>query len=159
MKKKFGIELKWAFIFIGISLLWMVVERLTGLHDKYISKHIIYTNLFAIPAIIIFVLALFDKRKNFYNNKMSWLDGFLAGLVISIIITVFSPLTQLITIKVITPDFFPNMINYVVESGKMSRENAEDYFSLTNYMMQSALGGLLMGAITSAIVALFVRKK
>ncbi|MEZ5106224.1 MAG: DUF4199 domain-containing protein [Draconibacterium sp.] len=159
MKKKFGIELKWAFIFIGISLLWMVLERLTGLHDKYISKHIIYTNLFAIPAIIIFVLALLDKRKNFYNNKLSWLDGFLAGLVISIIITVFSPLTQLITIKVITPDFFPNMINYVVESGKMSQENAEDYFNLTNYMMQSALGGLLMGAITSAIVALFVRKK
>ena len=157
--KKFTIEFKWAVIFTIISLLWMVLERLVGLHDKYIDKHAIYTNFFALPAILIFVFALLDKRKNFYNNKMSWIDGFLSGLVIAVIITVFSPLAQYITIKIISPEYFSNVIKYSVELGKMSQQEAEDYFNLSNYMMQSAVGGLLMGAITSAIVAVFVRKK
>lgn len=159
MRNKFAIEFKWGVIFTVVALLWMIMERLVGLHDKYIDKQVIYTNLFAIPAIVIFVFALLDKRKNFYNNKMSWIDGFLSGLIVSVIITIFSPLAQYITLKIITPDYFDNIIQYSVESGKMSQQQAEDYFNLSNYMMQSALSGLLMGAVTSAIVALFIRKK
>lgn len=157
--KKFSIEIKWGVIFTLVALLWMVLEKFVGLHDKYIDKHAIYTNFFAIPAIIVFVFALVDKRKNFYNNKMTWLEGFLSGIFISVIVAVLSPLAQYITLEIITPEYFPNVIKFMVESGKMSRQAAEDYFNLSGYMMQSALGGLLMGVITSAIVALFVRKK
>ncbi len=157
--KKFAIEIKWGIIFTLIALLWMVLEKSAGLHDLFIAKHAIYTNFFAIPAIAVYVFALLDKRKNFYNNKMSWIDGFLCGLVISVIVTFLSPLSQYITINFITPEYFPNAIKYAVESGKMTLEDAEKYFSLSSYIMQSALGGLLMGAITSAVVALFVRKK
>ena len=157
--KKFAIEFKWGIIFTIISLLWMLLEKSSGLHDTQIDKQAIYTNLFAIPAIVVFVFALLDKRKNFYNHKMSWLDGFLSGLIISIIVAILSPLAQYITIEFISPEFFPNMIDYVVSTGKMMQQEADDYFNLSNYMMQSSLGGLLMGAITSAVVALFVRKK
>ncbi len=157
--KKFAIELKWGIIFTVVALLWMVLEKLVGLHDTHIDNHAIYTNFFAIPAIVVFVFALLDKRKNFYNNKMTWLEGFLSGMFISIIVTIFSPLAQYITLEIISPEYFPNVIEYTVEAGKMSRQAAEEYFNLSSYMMQSALGGLLMGVITSAIVALFVRKK
>lgn len=157
--KKFAIEIKWGFIFALVLLLWMVMEKMLGWHSEHIDKQAIYTNFFAIPSIIVYVLALLDKRKNFYHGKMSWLDGFLSGLGISIIVTILSPLTQYITSEIITPEYFPNVIAYVVETGKMTQEKAEAYFNLSSYMMQSALGALLMGAITSAIVALFVRKK
>ncbi len=157
--KKFAIEIKWGIIFTLIALLWMVLEKSAGLHDLFIAKHAIYTNFFAIPTIAVYVFALLDKRKNFYNNKMSWLDGFLCGLVISVIVTILSPLSQYITVTFITPEYFPNAIKYAVESGKMTQEDADKYFNLSSYIMQSALGGLLMGAITSAVVALFVRKK
>ncbi len=157
--KKFAIELKWGIIFTVVALLWMLLEKSVGLHDKYIDKQAIYTNFFAIPAIVVFVFALLDKRKNFYNNKMSWLDGFLSGLVVSIVVAILSPVAQYITIRIITPEYFPNMIEYVVVSGKMTMEEALEYFNLNNYILQSVFGGLLMGALTSAIVALFVRKK
>ncbi len=156
--KKFAIEIKWGIIFTLIALLWMVLEKSAGLHDLFIAKHAIYTNFFAIPTIAVYVFALLDKRKNFYN-KLSWLDGFLCGLVISVIVTILSPLSQYITVTFITPEYFPNAIKYAVESGKMTQEDADKYFNLSSYIMQSALGGLLMGAITSAVVALFVRKK
>lgn len=87
------------------------------------------------------------------------MQGFISGLVISIFVAILSPLAQFITVEWISPEYFPNAREYAVESGKMNPEQAAKYFNLTNYMMQSAFGGVLMGAVTSAIVALFVRKR
>ncbi|MFN8257850.1 MAG: hypothetical protein U0W24_19290 [Bacteroidales bacterium] len=60
--KSIKIEIKWAIIFSVVALLWMVLEKLCGLHDKYIDYHLYLTNLFAIPAIVTMVLALKDKK-------------------------------------------------------------------------------------------------
>jgi len=157
--KKYSIEIKWALIFVVVSLLWMVMEKLVGLHDVHLEKHIIYTNFFAIVAIAVYVFALRDKRNNFYEGKMTWIQGFTSGMIISVIVTFISPLTQVITSEVITPEYFPNVIKLSVQLGKMTQEEAEAYFSLRNYIMQSMIGAIAMGAVTSAIVALFIRKK
>jgi hypothetical protein len=50
-------------------------------------------------------------------------------------------------------------MNYAVENKLMTRETAELYFSLKSYIIQSSIGGLSMGVVTSAIVALFVKTK
>jgi len=158
--EKIKIEIKWALIFIGMSLLWMVLEKMLGLHSTHIDKHMYLTNLFAIPAILVYVLALKDKKKNYYNGEMSYKQGFLSGLIITIIVTVFAPLTQWITSTIITPEYFPNVIAHSVETGyHKSLEEAEAYFNLKNYILQSTVGALIMGVVTSAIVALFVRTK
>lgn len=91
--KNIKIEIKWAIIFSVVGLLWMVLEKLTGLHGKYIDYHLYLTNLFAIPAIIVMVMALKDKKKNFYNGQMSYKQGLISGTILSIIIAVLSPLT------------------------------------------------------------------
>ncbi len=157
--KKFAIEFKWGAIFTLISLLWMMLEKLFGWHGTRIEKHAVYTNLFAVPAILVFVFALLDKRKKFYDNKMTWMHGFISGLVISIFIVIFSPLAIYISVEWISPEYFLNAREFVVSSGKMTAEQAHEYFNLTNYMLQNVFGGILMGALTSAFVALFVRKK
>lgn len=157
--KKFGIEIKWGIIFTLVMLVWMTLEKLLGFHGKHIDKHFIVTNFFFIPAVLVFIFALLDKRKNFYEGKMTWLEGFLSGFAISIVVTIFSPLTQFLTSVVISPEYFPNIIAHTVETGKMTQEQAEAYFNLQSYLFQSALGSLLMGAVTSAVIALFVRKK
>ena len=159
MMKKYAIEIKWAVIFMIVSLVWMAFENLMGWHGEGIAKHATYTNLFAIPAIIIYVLALVDKRNNFYNGKMTWLQGFMAGVVISAVVLVLSPLAQLITHKVIAPEYFPNVVEYTVQTGRLTRIKAESFFSLKSYMMQSAIGAIGMGVVTSAIVAIFMKKR
>jgi len=156
---KYKIEIKWAFIFIGMMLLWMLLERLVGLHDQHIDKHMIYTNFVAIPSIIIYVFALLDKRKNFYNGKMTYLQAFISGLVITFIVTIFTPLSQYITSTIITPEYFANAIDYSVKTGMMNQGDAEEYFNLNSYIKQSVIGAPIMGILTSAIVAIFVRKK
>jgi len=158
--KNIRLELKWALIFVGMSLLWMVLEKAVGLHSTHIDKHMYLTNLFAIPAILVYVLALKDKKKNFYNGQMTYKQGFLSGLIITIIVALLAPLTQWITSTVITPEYFPNVIAHSVETGyHSSLEEAEAYFNLKNYMVQSVIGALVMGIITTAVVALFVRSK
>ena len=157
--KKIKIEFKWAVIFILAQLVWMYIEKATGLHDEHIAKHLIYTNLFALIAISIYILALRDKKLHFFNGAMNWKQGFISGIVISTIVAVFSPLTQYIISTYITPDYFTNIIAYSVENGKMTLENAQAYFNLKSYMLQSAFGALAMGVVTAAIVAFFVKSK
>ncbi|WP_234571950.1 DUF4199 domain-containing protein [Rhodohalobacter sp. 614A] len=156
--KKYTTEIKWGLIFTIVALLWMIFERLMGWHGENIDQHATMTNLFAIPALVIYVLALLDKRKRDYNGVMTWRQGFVSGLIITLVVVILSPPAQYLTHTLITPDYFPNVIDYAVSSGNMNREEAEAYFSLNNYMMQSAIGALIMGVVTSAIVAIFTRK-
>ncbi|NLO51749.1 MAG: DUF4199 domain-containing protein [Bacteroidales bacterium] len=156
--KKFIIEIKWALIFVAMMLLWMLLERLFGLHDRYIEYHPLVTNFVAIPAILIYVLALLDKRHNYYHGQMSYLQGFVSGVIITVIVTILSPLTQIITSLIITPDYFRNVIEYTISTGAMSRVEAEEYFTLNNYLVQTILFTPAMGIFTSSIVAIFTRR-
>ena len=67
--KNFSIEIKWGVLFSIVSLAWMLLEKTVGLHDQYIAKQAMYTNLFGLVAIGIYILALSDKKKNFYKKN------------------------------------------------------------------------------------------
>ncbi len=157
--KKFKIEIKWAILFTIASILWMILEKSLGLHDEYISEHAIYTNIFAVVAIIVYVLAIIEKKKYFYNGNMNWTQGFLAGLMLTIFVAIFSPLAQYIVFNYISPDFFKNIIAYAVSNKIYTQAAADTYFTMNSYILQGIVGSISMGVITSAIVALIVRTK
>ena len=158
--KNLKFEIKWAFIFIVSHLLWMLLERLVGLHDKHIEKHQYLTMLYSIVAITLYALALLDKRKNFYDGAMTYKQGFITGLIVTIIVIICSPLTQWLISNIITPHYFKNVIQYSVETGYYkSIAEAKAHFNLRSYIVQSIFGALIMGILTSAIVAIFTKKK
>jgi hypothetical protein len=158
--KNIKIEIKWAIIFSVVALLWMVLEKLCGLHGKYIDYHLYLTNLFAIPAIIVMVMALKDKKKSFYSGQMNYKQGLISGIILSVIIALISPLTQWITSYVITPEYFPNVIKRSVEIGYFkTTAEAEANFNYQNYAIQGAIGALVMGVLTTAIAMIFIRTK
>jgi len=157
--KKYQIELKWALVFVGMTLIWMIGEKLLGYHSEKIDQHEVITNFIAIPAIAVYVFALLDKKKNFYKGQMNYLQGFISGIIISVIVAAISPLTQYLTSVVISPEYFPNIIKYTVDNGKATQAEAISYFNLTSYVTYGVIGALGMGAVTSAIVAIFVKSK
>lgn len=159
MIKQFGIEIKWGIIFSVMTLIWMVLEKSVGLHDQYIDKQMIYTNLIAIPVIILYFMALSEQKKKFYHGRMDFKEGLKAGLVMTLVIAILSPLIQYITTMYITPMYFTNMIKYSVGKKMLTLDQAQQYFSLNNYLKQSAYGALVMGVLTSAIVAAFLKSK
>ncbi|MEM9896659.1 MAG: DUF4199 domain-containing protein [Bacteroidota bacterium] len=154
----YRVELKWAFVFIGMTLLWLVLEMILGFHDQYIEYHPIVSNLIAVPAILIYVFALLDKRKSFYEGKLTYKQGLVTGIIISLIITLFVPITQSIISLVITPDYFDNAIKYSIESGNATREEATSYFNLKSYIIQGVIFTPVIGIITTLIVAIFVKR-
>jgi|SRR5690606_35298477 len=158
--KNIRIEIKWAIIFSIMGLIWMVLEKVSGLHGKYIDYHLYLTNLFAIPAIWVMVLALKDKKRNFYNGRMTYGQGLIFGIILSVFIALISPLTQWITSYVISPEYFPNVIKRSVELGYYgTTAEAEANFNYRNYAIQGAIGALVMGILTTAIAMIFIRSK
>lgn len=158
--KNLKIELKWAVYFSLMGLAWMLLEKLSGLHSTHIEYHMYLTNLFAIPAIWFCVMALKEKKNHFYGGHMSYVQGLISGSVLSLFIALISPGTQWITTYVITPEYFPNVIAYSVESGAFaSIEEAEAMFNFENYAQQGAVGALMMGVATTAIAMIFIRSK
>lgn len=157
--KNFAIEIRWGIQFSLVSIVWMIFEKMMGWHDELIHEHAIYTNLFAFVAIAIYFLALRDKKKNFYQGSMSWKDGFVSGMILSTVIAVLSPLVQYITFTFITPNFFENIIAYVVKQKIQTAEQAAMYFSMNNYMIQGIFGALTFGVLTASILAFVLRSK
>jgi hypothetical protein len=52
------------------------------------------------------------------------------------------------------------VIEYSLSTGYYeNRVDAEAYFNLKNYMIQSVVGALIMGVVTTAVVAFFLRAK
>ncbi len=158
--KQVQTEIKWALIFSSVGLLWMLLERLTGLHGKYIDYHPYLTNLYAIPAIWMMVLALKEKKKRDYQGSITYFQGLVSGTILSLFIALLSPLTQYITSYIITPHYFSNAIPRSVELGYYSSiAEAEAYFNYQNYATQGPIWALAMGIVTTAIVMLFLRTK
>lgn len=158
--KNIKIEIKWTVIFSVVSLLWMLLEKLSGLHGEHIDYHMYLTNLFAIPAILMMIMTLKDKKKNFYNGQMTYKQGLISGLIVSVFIAILSPLTQWITSYVISPEYFPNIIKRSVELGYYkTTEDATAEFNYANYVIYGFTGALMMGILTTAIVMLFLRSK
>jgi uncharacterized membrane protein len=158
MKNLTSLEIKWGIIFYLFSLLWMVFEKAMSWHDVLIERQAIMTNLFAIPTIAIYVYALLEKRKKQLNNVMTWRQGFLCGLMLTLVIAVLSPLIQYVTYRIISPEFFNNMINYSVETLGKDRQAMEAYYNLKSYIIQGVTGALAAGILISALVALFVKR-
>ena len=158
--KNYQIETKWAIFFSLMALLWMLVEKISGLHSTYIDYHLYLTNLFAIPAIWFYVLALKDKKKNFFGGQMTYKQGLVSGTILSVIIALLSPLTQWITSYVISPEYFPNVIKRSVELGYyQTTEEATANFNYKNYAIQGMIGAFGMGLVATLVVMIFLRTK
>lgn len=157
--KNVKIEIKWGVLFVLAGLIWVVFEKTMGWHDVHIAKHATYTLFFAPIAVAIYVLALLDKKRNFYGGRMGYLQGFVSGLVLTLVVVILTPLSQYITNSYITPEYFNNMIAHTVSTGQMDQAAAEQYFNLKNYVVQSTVFAAVMGLITSAVVAIFLRSK
>ncbi len=156
--KKIQIEIKWAVIFLITMLCWMLLEKTLGWHEDQIADHEWLTLFFLPFAILIYLLALREKRRRVFGGKITWLQGFISGVILSVFVALLSPIAQYITHNYITPEYFNNVIEYSVTNDMMTRTKANEYFNINSYMWQSAFGALGFGVVTAAVVAIFVQK-
>lgn len=157
--KNFQIEYKWAFIQTLFGIAWITLEKFSGLHDEHVAVHALYTNLSLLPLVVIYGLAIREKKRDFFKNQMDWKQGFLSGSVMAVIAALMSAPAIFFSLTVISPDFFANQIKFQTEVRGMSTEVATSYFNMNSYLITAAVGGISLGIVISAILAYFLKSK
>jgi len=152
---KYYHEIKFALYFSALNLIWMLGEKLAGLHDLHIADHAFYTNYFAIPSILLYAVAMYQKQTEL-GGEMNFKQGFMSGLGITMIVTASTPAVQFIIHTIITPDYFANVQAFAIKEG-MKPEVATMHFTLNNYIMLSVFTGFVYGIITTIFTTIMVR--
>jgi len=155
---RFKIEYKWALLISLMILLWMALEEKLGWHDQRIAHYTIYKMSIMLPIVLYFGMALGDKRKNFYNGKMTFGQSFLTGLKITLLLTLLGPILQLVVSLYISPHFFKNAIEFAIQNSNEMSQDIEKYFCLSNYIIQSTVQLFLAGLLSSFFLSLFIRR-
>ena len=155
----YKIEIKWAIVFVVTLLVWSFLEKSFGFHDERIGDHPIVSMFFMIPAILIYVFALRQKKSQFYNGTISFGQVFKSGLIVSLIIALLNPGVQYIISYVISPDYFANAIKHTVEGGFDTQENADAFFTYQSYVIQGIIWAILAGVISTLVIGLFIKSK
>ena len=153
------IEWEWAGIFFLLTLAWMSLEKSLGWHDVHIADHALYTNIYDLLFIILMALAIRSVKLKRYHGSMSWKQGIESGMWITLILAAISPLTQWITHRLISPSFFPNIIQFATDNHLMTPEAAAAQFNLPNYIWQNVVGTLILGTAATVVLAHLFRTK
>ncbi len=157
MIQQYRIEIKWAVYYSIFLLLWSLVERLTGLHDKYIELQQNLSIFLLIPTVLFYLLELLDKRKHFYNGDMTYVQGFFSGVIFTLCIMILSPVVQALSYFIISPHFFSHLAEYSVAKGIYTKEQAMQQFNYGNFLFINEVFLMLTGVVFAAFIPLFMQ--
>jgi hypothetical protein len=156
--KNYRVELKWSFIYIFMTLIWALIGKLLGFHAGRIANNLIFNILIIIPSFITYLLATLEKRNLYYQGTMTYRQGLISGLILTVLVTILGPLTPLISIGLISPELFENLIQFAVSSKLMSKTEAVKQFNTPTFIIQGLIAAPIFGLIFSLITAAFVYK-
>lgn len=151
------LPIKWGLILFLATLIWMYFEKIMGWHGENIMDHALYTNLYDIVFALIYYLAFTEYRNS--KDEVSFKDGLFFGIKLTAFIAFVSPITQSVIHKIISPEFFPNIIKLAVDNKILSPEQAKAQFNLASYIIQNFIGTAILGIIMTLIIATLRRKK
>ena len=114
--------------------------------------------LFVIPAFLLYLLAISDKKRTYFGGKMSLKHGLFTGLSITAIVSVIASLSQVFIHTVITPNFFENSIDYAVDQG-LGAADAKAIYNLLSYTILSLFITAIAGVVLTVIASLILRNR
>ena len=155
---KYKLELKWGAILFFTTMLWMIFEKLMGWHDERIAEHANYSMIYDVLFVTVYALAFWDKRRKASTDSFPWKNGFKFGMIMTSIVTLLSPLIQTVTHKLISPDFFSNIIELAVKHRLMTLNEAQNQFNLNNYILENIIGTFVLGTISAIVLALLFKR-
>jgi hypothetical protein len=158
MTSVFKIALKYTLISASALLVWLTAEMLLGFHDKYVEYYQQTTLLSLIIPIITFRFSFKEYNKAQAPNNANFIQSLGLGLIMTAFSAVFSTISLIIFLQVISPDFFNKML---AASDMMAKRNGFDviatheqaiiYFSFNSYIKQTIIGTVVFGCILSLV--------
>lgn len=151
----FKTEIKWAVVLGALTLLWNVLERLTGFDSKFIELYKTSGYLFLIPFVLIYVLALMQMRLE-RGGELSYAQGLKSAFRIALYSVPFIILASYLKISFISPEFQENMIEYMLTTGANENDLRES-FSTVPFLLKSAAYAMT-GVVVGAVAMIFLKR-
>jgi hypothetical protein len=151
-------ELKWAIVYVVMTMAWSLLGKSLGFHDSRIATGVIFNTLIIIPSVIIYVLSMREKKLNYFGGQVSYKQTFMSGLILTLFVTILGPIYPIFT-NMISPDLFDKSIRFMVTSNQMSEADAVKQFTLLSFIIQGIFGSIIFGLIYSAVIAIFLKSK
>ncbi|RZJ70474.1 DUF4199 domain-containing protein [Flavobacterium sp.] len=158
--KKFAIEIKWGFLLSLALSASAIVEKELGLYEKPgFSFYVLSPLCFAPIGLLFYFLFYREKEKAYFQGKMTWQQGFLAGTMMTAVVAVFVPIQKNIIHGVIAPELLPNTMLQKMATGKITLKEAQETTNLKNEIYSGIQLVLSSGVVASAALSLFFRTK
>lgn len=149
-------EIKYGLIFTAMGFIWLLLEFLLGFQSTYKDYHSFVSNLIFFPSVFIMVKGMLAKRKEL-GGQLGFGAAFQTGFFITLVVALLSPLTNWIFFTLINPVYFREFAALAVEHGKTAEQAAAEN-NLKSFLIMSFISSIIMGTISSLIIALFVRE-
>lgn len=151
-------EFKTALLIALAGFAWAVIEFITGLHSSRIELHSVITWFAMIPVLFIYIWH-YRQIKKHSQGQLTFKKGFLSGMFVTGVAMPLSMIGFLLFYYLINPNFFTAFTNYSVENKIMTTEEASKYFNLNSYLVQIAIGILIIGLLLSLILSFIFKSK
>jgi len=156
--KNIKTEVKWAVVYVIMTMVWSLLGKVLGFHDSRIDQGIIFNTLIIIPSVILYVLSMREKKLKYYHGHISYRQSFMSGLILTVFVTVLGPVYPFFT-NIISPNLFEDSIRFVVTSNQMSEADAVKQFTLSSFVVQGIFGSIIFGVVYSAVISIFLKSK
>lgn len=152
--EKFKIEIKWSIILALVYFGWLLLERFLGYHNEKVLQELIFNLAFTPIAFYIYYLAIKNKKKQVFNDSINWKEGFVSGIILSVLVAVTSTFVLFLFFNFISPDFFEKAIEL-----SKNKTTATLSYNLPIFVKNNIFDKLSFGIVFSAIISFFVKIK
>lgn len=151
-------EFKTALLIALAGFAWAVIEYITGFHSSRIELHSVITWFAMIPVLFIYIWH-YRQTKKHSHGQLTFKKGFLSGMLVTGVSMPLSMIGFLLFYYLVNPGFFSAFIKYSVENKIMTTDEAAAYFNIGSYLLQIAIGILIIGLLLSLILSFIFKSK
>lgn len=161
-----SLELRWGVIIGLVNLLWLYLSFYLGMHTSGLAWIQVMGLVGMVLSVVGYVLGLRAVSRRF--PEMTFLEGVKSGIRIAGIVAVFAVIAQLGYFYIVHPEWTDTMVaetaKYYESQGVTGadleeyKEGARTTFGLRSYLIQAALGALLVGAVSSLVVVAVLQR-
>ncbi len=162
-----SLELRWGVIIGLVNLVWLYLSFYLGMHTHGLTWIQVMGLVSVILSFIGYVLGLRAISRKY--PEMTFSEGLKSGVRIAGVVAVFAMIAQFGYFYLVHPDWTDYMVE---ETGKyysaqgVTGADLEEYklgakttFGLRSYLIQSVIGALFVGVITSLITVAILQRK
>jgi uncharacterized membrane protein YbhN (UPF0104 family) len=153
---------------IGIvNMLWLYLAYYLGLHTNGIYVFQVFMLVWLLLTVAGYVLALRAAKRE--NPSLAYLGGLAVGVGVALVSAAVAVVAQIGYFKFVHPEWPHVMAQQTREHFSAQGLSAEDVesrvqesrntFTLTNYAVTSAITALVVGAVLSGVIMLFLRRR